>query len=486
MLWYSIISKFILTLHAESVCPMPDHLRWLYQNNDVEEICQQANTQHAYDFGALHRPREEASGNYYRAYTDSMSATTEERFLAISHQEMALKNFLPFMGGYGINAQNTSDVFSYYAKASEQTRVPSTQEISQFSAEHFTINSQSEQSKNFAPLACAPLGCASAMLRAIDLMNVQELTVKNPISSTGGAFAYIPAYQDVFTNSDYVAPLAYAATAMKEKSDHPEKHHPLGSFYQDLVDAFIHYGHSPSDSQTMAINVLGIYGTRGVPAVPQWEMAARLGKGPMVTMAAIGMMAAESNYLEGLAIDRGENYALPPGVHSNCLYLRPYHFWMSAYLAQKLKQQGFADNDIFEAIHLLNVLYEKFGAVATNKTKYEKLESLIDGDPSYWGLFVETQKDIAFNDAGLFWMLQNPQASPSVSLDVDQILSPMFKSSMVNDQIQNDQGMQLISEIIASLVKNKTGMDFNPELYFMWDLKSGAQDPLMLSEILLH
>ena len=52
---------------------------------------------------------------------------------------------------------------------------------------------------------------------------------------------------------------------------------------------------------------------------------------------------------------------------------------------------------------------------------------------------------------------------------------------MVNDQIQTDSSLQMISGIIASEVKNKTGIDFNPELYFMWDLKSGAQDPLIMS-----
>lgn len=60
----------------------------------------------------------------------------------------------------------------------------------------------------------------------------------------------------------------------------------------------------------------------------------------IVTKVALTTIAAAAPYLDYLGRARGHIYSFPKNIKTSCDYGKPYHFWMTAFLAYRLTKEN--------------------------------------------------------------------------------------------------------------------------------------------------
>ncbi|MBS1984898.1 MAG: hypothetical protein JST16_12075 [Bdellovibrionales bacterium] len=191
-----------------------------------------------------------------------------------------------------------------------------------------------------------------------------------------------------------------------------------GNLHDDLVRSFVAAGvHEPQLSHAVWV-VLGLYGARGASMSPLLELANRQN---YPAFAGLATLASTVSVLDAYAADHNQAaYSLPANVASACAHTRPYHFWLSAYLAQKLREKKYAPRDIQNAVHALGALYEEFAPTTTNWNT--GADGALERPVAHFEN-VETQKDIAYNDVGAAWALTGSK------INLDNCLSNIFNAA---------------------------------------------------------
>ena len=185
----------------------------------------------------------------------------------------------------------------------------------------------------------------------------------------------------------------------------------------DVQDSFKNCGETKQKCEELGWDFLAVYATRGA-RVSNLFMESNRENGPV--FAATGLIASMLSYLDGYAISKGKNpYSLPSTVRTTCDYTKPYHFWMAAYLAHRLQMEGASPEGILKAVHGVELIYEQFGGSAGKKAAPSVVSDQLHG----W-YNVETQKNIAFNDMGAYWALNQ-----SHSLNGDQVFLKLYNSA---------------------------------------------------------
>jgi hypothetical protein len=110
-----------------------------------------------------------------------------------------------------------------------------------------------------------------------------------------------------------------------------------GNIFTDIHTAFIKSGFSNEEALNASMMLLGLYGSRGAAIGVFYNSAYKTNYEVFVAMSVISV---GMNYLDLFYnLNSGNSYFLPPGVSSGCLYGKPYHFWLSAYLSRKMISQ---------------------------------------------------------------------------------------------------------------------------------------------------
>lgn len=166
------------------------------------------------------------------------------------------------------------------------------------------------------------------------------------------------------------------------------------NLWSDTVRLFEELNHQAEVAKEKAMELLGLYGTRGANVSP-WFMLNT--KRAWLFAYSMGRVALGIRYLDVAMSSQRKNYSFPAQVSNNCDYSRPYHFWMSAYLTHTLIKQNYSPREAVEATHVLGTAYELAADVATND------QAIINSAVARSPFQVETQKDIIFNDIGATW-----------------------------------------------------------------------------------
>jgi len=251
-------------------------------------------------------------------------------------------------------------------------------------------------------LKCDTEGCKNSIRYISETMNVGKITES--------AVSMIPAITELFTDQSIYPALDTLAKNVQEKVDRTQARETMetGDVFTDVQNALIVNGKEKDEAFDLAIKIMGVIGTRGAAADGIYDLApiarTTLGSEYAKSIANLGVIASSMNYLDKHS-PKGRPYSLPKEVTTTCDYVRPYHFWMTAYLGHTLKNKASKD-DLNKASQIMIRAYEKWGTVKTNS--WEKM-----GHKFYE---IETLKDITYHDIGMKFGI-DPKGLPQLQLE---------------------------------------------------------------------
>jgi hypothetical protein len=149
-----------------------------------------------------------------------------------------------------------------------------------------------------------------------------------------GAMLLPSVWVEVLSDKNYYLPLIKLAQNLYQEV---KSNKTLGSkrnFHNDLIQTFLDAGIKKEKAVVMSWNVLGLYGSQGAwldTFSTYFDKHFGLGHALGVIGYAISIM---DTLTEGDHI-----YSIPSQIKTSCKIGKPYHYWMSAYLAYQLKNK---------------------------------------------------------------------------------------------------------------------------------------------------
>jgi hypothetical protein len=187
-----------------------------------------------------------------------------------------------------------------------------------------------------------------------------------------GPITLIPLLKQTLENpSRYLRGLAIMAKKVTDKatSIQPGTQAPLlGDLMTDLVDSFIKAGEPETLAHELAWNTLALYASRGANFYPLDVFVQNMEQYRWITSMKIISMGL--SVLDMVAAADGKTYSLPRGIEFTGPLHKPYHFWMSAFIARKLSKEynaGIGESVAF----ILQTGYQLFGQISGREQLFE-------------------------------------------------------------------------------------------------------------------
>jgi len=282
------------------------------------------------------------------------------------------------------------------------------------------------------------LSCNSSLTQSLALLNPKENPFKN-----GGSFSLIEPLREFLTDPKIIAPLNYAAIQIKTILENSRSgKFPTYDLYRVIIESFKMYGMPVKQASHYTWLTLGVYGSRG-SAINTFIDIAQPENEKLFTplyyiSTAINLI---DHYMLKAALLR--TFTLPPGMITGCDYAKPYHFWLSAYLARALRLNGYSWRVSSLSPHILGMMYQFKGVYSdTDKAFFEHKHS-----PSNNAVRV----NISFNDLGAMFGSNVKRRNFHNSL----LLRQMKSAKTLN--IRNKEAF--LKEINGSMLKK----------YYYWD-----------------
>lgn len=109
--------------------------------------------------------------------------------------------------------------------------------------------------------------------------------------------------------------------------------------FSDVERSFREAGNSPAQAKEMAWKTLGLLATGGANISARvFQLKTRLDS--QTTKVALSVIASLAPVLDSKTFATGHPYSYPKSVHTTCDSGKPYHFWLTAYLAHALVEGG--------------------------------------------------------------------------------------------------------------------------------------------------
>ena len=296
----------------------------------------------------------------------------------------------------------------------------------------------------------APKGSYAALRRVLRIMTPRNV---------GSSYSIIPLWIKSGQDRDFVAGAARGVTKVVNRLQSVDLGKPVvGNIHDDLLAGFLEIYSDPKVAQEKTLDLLGLYGTRGPNTVgfygqirayenkifghiPPDTSAVTLGK-------LVSLLGSVGPALDARAVDQGFLYTMPSVVKGAVDYARSYHFWLPAYLANRLRSEGFSEQAAFQAVNRIGVLYEAFAEVGTTKGRYE------------FATLDESKKDVAFNAAGALWGASEDKNR--LEIDIEALYDGHLTSKV--DQIFANKK---VSETVAKSL-SKSGVKVSQEGLPAW------------------
>jgi hypothetical protein len=401
------------------------------QKSDVAGICTKA-TSDAYTDYVLQTEKDVQKGDgdgdpgYYVPYTDSLAPTLALRAQGIPAQKVNIER------DQSLSAGSVDKILQ--AVLAEHNPTYTALMESQFAQEfknHYgsATTEANLELKDFGAI----VGC-KVHSECIDAFR-QVVTEAQYGWLDNSAILFGDLFVEVMTDPSYLKPVARVATMLEQKVKLDQLKIPNTKdtkptdLFSDLKKSFMTDGASAADAEEKTWKVLAIYSIRG-PAFD--NLYPMMFKENLPVAAGIALIGSALTYLDEYAIQHAlPLYSYPKSIQSRCDITRPYHFWMAAYLAHRLKTSGnFSDDAIVGAVHGLEFVYEVAGAVAT-KQGYNAVMAAKGKGTLFAAYQRETQKSILFNDAGALYGVQGD----AVVQDLDQRFADTINLAVPQDDV---------------------------------------------------
>lgn len=225
------------------------------------------------------------------------------------------------------------------------------------------------------------------------------LTWMSPHVQGSWVVSMIDLWESVLNDTEYYPGLARAAGLVYQRIQgtrvHWDPRAAISDIYSDLVAGYRAVGKSEAEAQRRAIDILGIYGTRGASMVIAYSLARQE---TAQLIAPLTFISSAMSYLDALQ-PAGRYYSMPPSTTGTCLYGKPYHFWMAAYFVLALQADRTVPDAKTAAIasHIVGRVYESNSDTYGRDPDQAFVEPLLSPHNN------RLRHNLAFNDAGVFW-----------------------------------------------------------------------------------
>ncbi len=168
---------------------------------------------------------------------------------------------------------------------------------------------------------------------ALDSVITRSMPVKGP-----GGFSYTQPqlYREFLNDTTYTDGLRRAALKVLDKAASGAS---SGDLFSDLRASFAESGFSAERADDATWKTLALLATGG-PNTGRRTLHMRAAPEVFSTKVSLSVLSTLAPYLDSLSIASGHPYSYPPDVHTTCDTGKPYHFWLTAYLARSLVREG--------------------------------------------------------------------------------------------------------------------------------------------------
>lgn len=242
------------------------------------------------------------------------------------------------------------------------------------------------------------LACGHALKRAVEMASISSAN-----------YSFPDLYRKVLTDPSYDRGLIDAALLLTGRAEAKDANG--ADLFSDLKTSFQTTGDSEKAAEEKAWDIVGLIGTGG--ANLGWRVmglnAERENTQSAVALTAIASLAPLLDSYSG----KGKHiYSYPRSVKTTCDMGKSYHFWLTAYLARRLAQEGTDPKVASLAAFTAQKGYEMF-----SKTQGRYPHLVLSSDLfSYYPNTIRT--DLAFSAAGAIYGAKSPRGrEPKLNVD---------------------------------------------------------------------
>ncbi len=258
-------------------------------------------------------------------------------------------------------------------------------------------------------------------------------SIEQRASTAETGVANIELWEELYSNRKYDEGLRLAALKLKSRMD--------GNFakdaniFEDLQSSFRDSGMTPAAAVEATWNTLGAISNGGQNTSkrtdtfdPDWTLQKSV---------SLNLIAASMTYIDMKKEDKGYPlYSYPKEVQTTCNTQKPYHFWMSAYLARELRKQNISEDTAERAVYIAEQGYQiRRGAAATTNSILTREPF----DPAHQ--IVRT--DLAFAAAGAVFGAQSMNKNPMKNLNVSAAIVSLIDAGAVKKAIPKAEAEKL-------------------------------------------
>lgn len=237
-------------------------------------------------------------------------------------------------------------------------------------------------------------------------------------------FTNIELWKKIYSTKKYDEGLRLAALQVAERmlGDLQEN----DNIFDDLLVAFHRSGMSSVEAIDATWTVLGVIANGGQNTLSRTVLL----EWPSQKSQALGYIA---NSMTAIDLKKRQKnlslYSFPLGIETNCDTGKPYHFWMSAYLARNLvKDEKIESNVAIAAVYISQKMYQvQRGALNAQIKSKGAIFTRPPYDPSHQII----RTDLAFAAAGAVFGALSDNTLGSKKINVDSAIVKLLEDSSV-------------------------------------------------------
>lgn len=277
------------------------------------------------------------------------------------------------------------------------------------------------------------LFCAEiSVLKAVQCNSGLEILFQkmNPKAHAGRTkFSDLDLWSEVLLNEKYDEGLRRAGLKILDRVD--GKMSDSDNVYDDVLNSFKESGMGQTEAHRATLKVMGVVSNG---AQNTSNRLAQLGYARTMLdnkSNALTILAGSLQLLDFKKSKAGQPaYSLPPNVKSKCMNMKPYHFWMAAYLSESLvTENNFNPDTAAIATYSGQKAYQLNRDYGRPGDGVGKVSSVLAGQP-FGPVHQVVRMDLAFSAAGAQWGGRSGLMSQK-SFDIDSALIAMMRESEV-------------------------------------------------------
>ncbi len=290
---------------------------------------------------------------------------------------------------------------------------------------HSNINQTSMQ----VTAICAMYGPLLALKCSKSLKNIVKDMTPFKLQNLSFPLMNAPLWEEIFKDIDYYRATNKVATKLVKylSTEIPEG----ANLFDDILESFIESGVESTQAYEKTWNLLGFYSARGANIGESVKNVAGIAGRDFAN--SLQIMATAITLIDSKIATTKPSYTLPSNVSTAIDNGKPYHFWMTAYLARKQTRLTGSKKAAKVAAYLSNLGYQmKSTSPGRDPNRAFMIDPLAPANN-------KIRFDLLYAGAGAKFGSESINQLYNGLINMDQILIKMIKKSKLLKPISKDK-----------------------------------------------